>query len=70
MNGEEQRTRHDAIAQINKQLDDVVAILEAHTTAIAMLSREVMALKARLDEEERGTLVDLRGNRLRTSTRN
>ena len=65
MNAAEQRERRDLVQRLNKQIEDICAILEAHTAAIAMLARRVQALEQRLEDEQRHTLVDLRGNRLR-----
>lgn len=64
MNAAEQQAAGTRYAQLSAQIADITTILEVHTAAIAMLSRQVQALRTQLEEQPRGTLIDLRGNRL------
>jgi len=77
MNGDEQQaagTRYAQLSAVVRDLAELVAALDSQVATLLDVmegqQRTLAMLKARLDEEERGTLVDLRGNRFRTSTRN
>ena len=68
MNGDEQQAAGTRYGQLSAQISDVINLLQRQSQTIAKLAGQVTALTERvrqLEEHDRGTLVDLRGNRLR-----